>query len=69
MKLYDFPLEKDVTFDLCKRKFPSLKDAMCQVSFCSVVLEKKTLKRLQCIFTISISSPFGEGRAPSFDQS
>ena len=33
-----------------------------------VVLKKKTLKVLHCIFAISLLSLFGKGRGPSFEQ-
>jgi hypothetical protein len=32
------------------------------------VLEKKILKNVQCIFTVSLLSPLGEGQSPSFEQ-
>jgi hypothetical protein len=31
-----------------------------------LVLEKKILKNFQCIFTLSLLSPLGEGQSPSF---
>ena len=33
-----------------------------------VVLEKKIFKAGKCIFAISLSSPLGNGRGPSFKQ-
>ena len=33
-----------------------------------VVLEKKNYKVGQCIFAISLLSPLGKGRGPSFQQ-
>ena len=33
-----------------------------------VVLEKKILKVCQCIFAISLLTPLGKGRGPSFEQ-
>jgi hypothetical protein len=33
-----------------------------------LVLEKKIFKNFQCIFTLSLLSPLGEGLSPSCDQ-
>ena len=33
-----------------------------------VVLDKKIFKARQCIFAISLLSPLGKGRGPSFEQ-
>jgi hypothetical protein len=37
--------------------------------FGSVVLEKKILKNFQCIFTLSLLSPFGIRGCPSYNKS
>jgi hypothetical protein len=38
------------------------------IEFGLLVLEKKIFKKFQCIFTLSLLSPLGEGLSPSFEQ-
>jgi hypothetical protein len=37
------------------------------IEFGQLVLEKKILKNFQCIFTVFLLSPLGEGQSPSFE--
>ena len=48
---------------------PSLKNVLCQVWFklSPAVLEKRIFKFRQCIFAISLSSPFEKGIGPSLE--
>jgi hypothetical protein len=38
------------------------------IEFGLLVLEKKIFKKIQCIFTLLLLSPLGEGQFPSFEQ-
>jgi hypothetical protein len=38
------------------------------IEFGLLVFDKKILKNFQCIFTLSLLSPFGEGLFPTFEQ-
>jgi hypothetical protein len=38
------------------------------IEFGPFVLEKKIFKNFQCIFTLLLLSPLGEGLSPSFEQ-
>jgi hypothetical protein len=38
------------------------------IDFDMLDLEKKILKKIQCIFTLSLLSPLREGPSPSFEQ-
>ena len=67
---YYLPLEKGVTFRLNKFESPPLKDALCQVwlKLARWFWRRRFLKYFQYNFTISLLSPFWEGRGPSFEQ-
>jgi hypothetical protein len=42
--------------------------ALYLIEFGLLVLEKKIFKNFQCILTLSLLSPLGEGLSPSFEQ-
>jgi hypothetical protein len=65
------PFEEELALYLNKTESPLPKDNLypCSViEFGLLVLEKKILKKIQCIFTLSLLSPLGEGQSLSFDQ-
>ena len=61
------PLKKNVALRFNKIKFPLPKKALCQVRLKLVQLFlKDILNFVNDIFEISLLSPLGEGRGPSF---
>jgi hypothetical protein len=38
------------------------------IEFGWLVLEKKIFKNFECMFTLSLLSPLGDGQSPSFEQ-
>ena len=66
---YYLPLEMDMALHLNKFKFPSPKDALCQVwlKLAQWFLRRRFLKFVN-VFLLFLLSPLGEVRSPSFEE-
>jgi hypothetical protein len=64
------PFEEDLALYLNKLDLPSPKDNLYQgwLDLAGWFWKKRFLKNFQCIFTLALLSPLGEGLSPFFEQ-
>jgi hypothetical protein len=65
---YYLPFEDDLALYLNKLEFPSPKENLSSLIEFGLLVLEKIFKKFQCIFTLSLLSPPGEGLSPSFEE-